>query len=32
MEVYKFGATNGYVLFEDKQGDPVRVEVDWTLD
>lgn len=32
MEVYKFGATNGYVLYEDKNGEPVKVEVDWTLD
>lgn len=32
MEVYKFGATHGHVLFEDKQGKLVRVEVDWKLD
>ena len=31
MEVYKFGATNGYVLYEDKNGEPVKVEVDWEL-
>ncbi len=29
MEVYKFGVENGYVLYEDKQGNTVRVEVDW---
>lgn len=32
MEVYKFGAKNGYVLYEDKQGEPVKVEVEWELD
>lgn len=32
MEVYRFGAQNGYVLYEDKQGNEVRVEVDWSLD
>lgn len=31
MEVHKFGVENGYVLYENKQGDPVRVEVDWKL-
>ena len=29
MEVYKFGVANGYVLYEDKQGNPVNVPVDW---
>ena len=29
MEVYKFGAQNGYILYLDKQGNEVRVEVDW---
>ena len=32
MEVYKFGAQNGYVNYEDKGGEPVRVDVDWRLD
>lgn len=31
MEVYKFGARNGYVLYQGKQPDPIRVEVDWKL-
>ncbi len=30
MEVYNFGVSNGYVLYEDKQGNPVRVDVDWS--
>ncbi len=29
MEVYKFGVEHGYVLYEDKQGNAVKVEVDW---
>ncbi len=29
MEVHKFGVENGYVLYEDKQGETVRVDVDW---
>ncbi len=29
MEVHKFGVENGYVLYEDKQGNAVKVEVDW---
>lgn len=32
MEVYKFGAQNGYVLYEDRQGRECRIEVDWSLD
>lgn len=31
MEVYKFGATHGYVLYEDKKGETMRVDVDWHL-
>lgn len=31
MEVYKFGATHGYVQYEDKQGELVKIEVDWEL-
>ncbi len=29
MEVHRFGVNNGYVMYEDKQGNPVKVEVDW---
>lgn len=29
MEVYKFGVANGYVLYEDKNGNAEKVEVDW---
>lgn len=32
MEVFKFGAQNGYVLYEDKQGKEVKIDVDWTLE
>lgn len=32
MEVFKFGVRNGYVLYEDKQGKQVKVEVDWKED
>ena len=32
MEVFKFGAQNGYVLYEDKQGRETRIDVDWSLD
>lgn len=31
MEVYKFGAENGYVLYENKQGETEKIEVDWKL-
>ena len=31
MEVYKFGAENGYVFYEDKKGDTVKIEVDWEM-
>lgn len=31
MEVFN-GATNGYVSYEDKQGNIVKVDVDWKLD
>lgn len=31
MEVYKFGAQNGYVVYENKKGEPEKVEVDWVL-
>lgn len=31
MEVYKFGAENGYVMYENKKGEPERIEVDWVL-
>ncbi len=31
MEVYKFGAENGYVVYENKKGEPERIEVDWSL-
>ena len=31
MEVYRFGAENGYVFYENKQGEAEKVEVDWTL-
>lgn len=31
MEVYKFGAKNGYVMYEDKQGSQIRLDVDWKL-
>ncbi len=31
MEVFKFGAREGYVLFDDKEGKRARVEVDWNL-
>ncbi len=29
MEVYNFGVENGYILYEDKQGETVRLDVDW---
>ncbi len=29
MEVYNFGVQNGYVMYEDKQGNPVRIDVNW---
>ncbi len=29
MEVHKFGVENGYVLYENKQGEAVRLDVDW---
>lgn len=29
MEVHKFGVENGYVLYENKQGEAVKIEVDW---
>ena len=32
MEVYKFGAQNGYVLYENKKGETERIDVDWSLD
>ena len=31
MEVYKFGAQNGYVIYENKKGEPEKIEVDWVL-
>ena len=31
MEVYKFGAEHGYVLYEDKKGETAKIEVDWEL-
>ena len=31
-EVHRFGAREGYVLFDDKEGKTVRVDVDWSLD
>ena len=31
MEVYKFGAEHGYVLYENKQGETEKIEVDWKL-
>lgn len=31
MEVYKFGAQNGYVMYENKKGEPERIDVDWEL-
>lgn len=31
MEVYKFGAQNGYVIYENKKGEPEQIEVDWQL-
>lgn len=31
MEVYKFGAENGYVMYENKKGEPERIDVDWAL-
>ena len=31
MEVYKFGAENGYVIYENKKGEPEKIEVDWEL-
>lgn len=30
MEVHKFGVENGYILYENKQGAPIRVDVEWT--
>lgn len=32
MEVYKFGALNGYVLIDDRQGKVSQIPVDWKLD
>ena len=32
MEVYKFGALNGYVLIDDRQGKVTQIPVDWKLD
>jgi DEAD/DEAH box helicase domain-containing protein len=32
MEVYKFGAENGYVNYVDKKGNIIRIDVDWKLD
>ena len=32
MEVFKFGAENGYVNYVDKKGNTIRVDVDWKLD
>lgn len=29
MEVHKFGVENGYVLYENKRGEAVRLNVDW---
>ncbi len=29
MAVYRYGVEHGYVLYEDKQGRVVKVEVDW---
>jgi DEAD/DEAH box helicase domain-containing protein len=31
MEVYKFGAQNGYVIYENKKSEPEQIEVDWQL-
>lgn len=31
MEVYKFGAQNGYVLYENKKGEAEKIEVNWEL-
>ena len=31
MEVYKFGAQNGYVIYENKKGEPEKIAVDWQL-
>ena len=31
MEVYKFGAANGYVLYENKKGEVEKIPVDWAL-
>ena len=32
MEVFKFGAENGYINYVDKKGNTIRVDVDWKLD
>lgn len=29
MEVHRFGVENGYVLYENKQGQVEKIEVDW---
>ena len=31
MEVFKFGAQNGYVLYENKKGEVEQIPVDWEL-
>ena len=31
MEVYKFGAQNGYVLYKNKKGEVEQIPVDWEL-
>ena len=31
MEVYKFGAQNGYVLYENKKGEVEHIPVEWEL-
>ncbi len=30
MEVHRFGVEHGFVLYEDKQGNTVQVDVDWS--
>lgn len=32
MEVFNFGVDNGYVLYEDRQGNAVQIDVDWKRD
>ncbi len=32
MEVFRFGASHGFVHYDDKEGNRVRIDVDWSLE